>query len=72
MDVTEIIDMQAKDNIYNKNYKTEIEILIIKRKGFRKIVVPMSLRRKILTVVHENFGHVGIQKKVNFSQLQLA
>lgn len=57
--------MQEKDNIYSKNYKTENRVVIIKRKVFRKIGLPVSLRKKLLNVAHRNFAHPDIQKFLN-------
>lgn len=57
---SEIIEMQEKDNVRSKNYKTENGIIIIKKKRFRKIVL-IYLRKILLDLTHENFGHPSIQ-----------
>lgn len=54
--------MQERDNVDSKNYKTENEINIFKKKGFRKVVVPISLREKMLEIAHGSFYHPGIKK----------
>lgn len=43
-----ITEMQEKDNVRIKNYKTEDGINIVRKKGYRKIVVAVSSRKKIV------------------------
>lgn len=57
--------MQEKDNARGKNYLNENGIMIVKKKCFRKKVVPISLRRKLLSITYEKFGHPGIKKMLN-------
>ena len=57
--------MQLKDNVHGKNYTDENGVIILRRKGYKKIVVPISLRRKLLDNAHKDFGHPGIQKMLN-------
>lgn len=45
-----------------RNYLNDNGVIIVKMKGLRKVVVPMSLRKKLRGVVQEQFGHLGFQK----------
>lgn len=45
-------------------YETDNGIRNIKRKEFRKIVVPMSSRNKLLNIGHESVSHPGIKKRL--------
>lgn len=45
-------------------YKTEKGIIILKNIE-RKVVVLISLRKKMFELAHGNFGHPGIQKMLN-------
>ena len=45
-----------------KNYKGENDIVVLKRKGCKIIVVPIFLRRKLLDNAHKDFGHPSMQK----------
>ena len=48
-----------------KNYSEINDIIVVKKKNLHKIVVPFSLRMKVLNEAHEKFGHPGIQKMTN-------
>lgn len=61
----EIKEHQELDNVTGPKYKKINDILVIHKKGFQKIVVPFSLREKILITTHTQFGHPGIQKMLN-------
>ena len=64
LQLDEIKQAQKDDNLTGKF--TEINnILCIRKKGFTKIVIPFSLRLKLLKLVHQKFGHPGIQKTIN-------
>ena len=56
LDPIEIIDMQKKDHVHEKNYKIDNGIIVVKKKLYRKIVIPVSLRKKLLNLVHDKFG----------------
>lgn len=46
-------------------YSLENNIVIVKRKGLRKIYVPHELRPTILKNAHQHFGHVGVKKTLS-------
>lgn len=58
---SKIILMQEKYNVCDKNYRTKNGIIIIKKKGLQKKKVILTfLKKKLLNLVLENFGHAGI------------
>lgn len=48
----------------DKKYK-KLDVLMYKRKGFHKLTVIVSLRKKIPFTVHEQFCQPGVQKMLN-------
>lgn len=47
----------------SKNYEIGNGTIIIRRKGFRKIVsYPHVFKKKILNIVHEHFDPAGIKR----------
>lgn len=64
LQMCEIEEAQKNDNLTG-NFVEINNVLCIRKKGFTKIVVPFSLRHKLLTITHTKFGHPGIQKTIN-------
>ena len=65
LDLREIETQQKADNLTGSNFQEFNNVLYVNKKGLKKIVVPFSLRLKILDLAHEKFGHPGIQKMLN-------
>ncbi|GBN06441.1 hypothetical protein AVEN_78134-1 [Araneus ventricosus] len=65
LQLDEVKTHQNLDNLYNSKYKEINDVLILKKKNLFKIVVPFSLRRKVLQNAHEQFRHPGTQKMIN-------
>ncbi|GBM21911.1 Transposon Tf2-9 polyprotein [Araneus ventricosus] len=65
LELDEIKTHQNLDNLDNSKYKKINDVLVLKKKNLFKIVVPFSLRRKVLRNAHEQFGHPGTQKMIN-------
>ncbi|GFV46462.1 transposon Ty3-I Gag-Pol polyprotein [Trichonephila clavipes] len=55
---------QNLDNVNDPKYKKVDDVFVLKKKNLFKIVVPFSLRRKILQNAHEQFGHPSTQKTI--------
>ncbi|GBM16923.1 Transposon Ty3-I Gag-Pol polyprotein [Araneus ventricosus] len=65
LELDEIKTHQNLDNLDNSKYKKINDVLVLKKKNLFKIVVPFSLRRKVLQNAHEQFGYPGTQKMIN-------
>ncbi|GFT42763.1 hypothetical protein TNCV_2345631 [Trichonephila clavipes] len=65
LELNEIKTHQSLDNVNDPKYKKVDDVFVLKKKNLFKIVVPFSLRRKILQNAHEQFGHPGTQKMIN-------
>ncbi|GBM46244.1 Transposon Ty3-I Gag-Pol polyprotein [Araneus ventricosus] len=65
LELDEIKTHQNLDNLDNSKYKKINDVLVLKKKHLFKIVVPSSLRRKVLQNAHEQFRHPGTQKMIN-------
>ncbi|GBL94051.1 Transposon Ty3-I Gag-Pol polyprotein [Araneus ventricosus] len=65
LELDEIKTHQNLDNLDNSKYKKINDVLVLKKKNLFKIVVPFSLRRKVLQNAHEQFGHSSTQKMIN-------
>lgn len=61
----ELVVAQEKENLCNKKYHKINDLLTVRRQGLNKIVVPYSLRLKILETAHQQYGHVGISSMLN-------
>ncbi|GBN35683.1 Retrovirus-related Pol polyprotein from transposon 17.6 [Araneus ventricosus] len=59
LELDEIKTHQNLDNLDNSKYKKINDVVVLKKKNLFKIVVPYSLRRKVLQNAHEQFGHPG-------------
>lgn len=62
LDIKEIIEHQESDNVSNPKFKKVNNVWTIQKKGLTKIVVPFSLRLKLMENAHVQFGHPGVQK----------
>lgn len=62
LNIEEIREHQQLDNMSNPKFKKVNEVLTIQKKGLTKIVVPFSLRLKLMENAHIQFGHPGVQK----------
>lgn len=60
LDINEIIHFQNLENITAPRCFTKDNVIVVKRQGLIKIVVPKALRVKLIEKVHEKFGHPGI------------
>lgn len=65
LDLNEIKTQQQHDNLCGNKYQNINDVIVIKKKNLHKIVIPFSLRRKLLHEAHSQFGHPGIQKMIN-------
>ncbi|GFT90323.1 hypothetical protein TNCV_193241 [Trichonephila clavipes] len=65
LELSEIKTHQNLDNVNDPKYKKVDDVFVLKKKNLFKIVIPFSLRRKILQNAHEQFGHPGTQKMIN-------
>lgn len=65
LDIREAIKIQEKDNVCYKNCLNENGLMIMKKKGIHKIIIPMSLRKKLLNIDHKKFGNPDIRKLLN-------
>ncbi|GBO26401.1 Transposon Tf2-6 polyprotein [Araneus ventricosus] len=70
LELDEIKTHQNSENLYYSKYKKINDVLVLKKKNLFKIVVPFSLRRKVLQNAHEQFGHPGTQKMINLITTQ--
>ncbi|GFT00395.1 transposon Tf2-6 polyprotein [Trichonephila clavipes] len=70
LDINEIKTHQKNDNLCGPKYHEIKEVIVIKKKHLHKIVIPFSLRLKLLNQAHEQFGHPGVQKMLNLISLQ--
>ncbi|GFT61952.1 transposon Tf2-6 polyprotein [Trichonephila clavipes] len=66
LELNEIKNHQNLDNVNDPKYKKVDDVFVLKKKNLFKIVVPFSLKRQILQNAHEQFGHPGTQKMINF------
>lgn len=57
-------------DLYPGTYRTENGIPIVRKRGLRKIYVPLALRRTILEKAHQEFGHVGVRKTLSLISAQ--
>ncbi|GFX49644.1 transposon Tf2-11 polyprotein [Trichonephila clavipes] len=62
LNTDEIIKYQNSENINDPKYIKINDVLTVKKKNLIKIVVPLSLREKLITTAHEQFGHPGVKK----------
>lgn len=62
LDIEEIKEYQQLDNLSNSKFKKINDVLTIQKKGLTKIVIPFSLRLKLMENAHIQFGHPGVQK----------
>ncbi|KAM7297300.1 transposon Tf2-9 polyprotein [Ixodes scapularis] len=46
------------------NCRKENGIFVMRRKGLRKVFVAHSLRQQAIKKVHEDYGHVGVKKRL--------
>lgn len=65
LDLDELKQSQFEDNLQDNRYKQINDIIVIKKKNFHKIVVPISLRLKVLQTAHHKFGHPGVKKMIS-------
>ncbi|GBO38356.1 Transposon Tf2-6 polyprotein [Araneus ventricosus] len=65
LDMNEIKTQQKNDNLCGPKYHEVKDVIVIKKRNLYKIVVPFSLRLKLLNQAHEQFGHPGVQKMLN-------
>ncbi|GFS65851.1 transposon Tf2-9 polyprotein [Trichonephila clavipes] len=65
LELSEIKTHQNLDNVNDPKYRKVDDVFVLKKKNLFEIVVPFSLRRKILQNAHEHFGHPGTQKMIN-------
>ncbi|GFY26083.1 hypothetical protein TNCV_354001 [Trichonephila clavipes] len=65
LDINEIKTHQKNDNLCGPKYHEIVDVIVIKKKNLSKIVIPFSLRLKLLNQAHEQFGHPGVQKMSN-------
>ncbi|GBN80895.1 Transposon Tf2-6 polyprotein [Araneus ventricosus] len=65
LDINEIKTQQKNDNLCGPKYHEVKDVIVIKKRNLYKIVVPFSLRLKLLNQAHEQFGHPGVQKMLN-------
>ena len=56
--------LKENDNLTGNFIKIN-NVLCFKKKGFTKIVAPLTLRHKSHNITHEKFGHTDIQKAIN-------
>jgi hypothetical protein len=61
----EIIKGQKSDNVNSRQFKEYDGVLTVKKKNLVKIVVPPSLRTRLITLVHDKFGHPGVKKMLS-------
>ncbi|GFT88044.1 transposon Tf2-6 polyprotein [Trichonephila clavipes] len=62
LNTDEIIKYQNSENINDPKYIKINDVLTVKKKNLIKIVVPLSLREKLIKTAHEQFGHPGVKK----------
>ncbi|GBM53247.1 Transposon Tf2-6 polyprotein [Araneus ventricosus] len=65
LDINEIKTQQKNDNLCGPKYHEVKDVIVIKKRNLYKIVVPFSLRLKLLNQAHEQFVHPGVQKMLN-------
>lgn len=65
LDIETIKNQQQVENIHGKKYSNFNDVIVICKKGFRKVVVPMSLRKELMQKAHDQYGHPGVQKMLN-------
>ena len=58
LELDEIQKASKSDNLTEKFLEINY-VLCLKKKGFTKIVVPFSLRHKLLKNIYKKFGHSG-------------
>ncbi|GFY03120.1 hypothetical protein TNCV_981251 [Trichonephila clavipes] len=70
LDINEVKTHRKNDNLCGPKYHEIKDVIGIKKKILHKIVIPFSLRLKLLNQAHEQFGHPGVQKMLNLISLQ--
>ncbi|GFW84751.1 retrovirus-related Pol polyprotein from transposon 17.6, partial [Trichonephila clavipes] len=70
LDINEIKTHQKNHNLCGPKYHEIKDVKVIKKKNLHKIVIPFSLRLKLLNQANEQFGHSGVQKMLNLISLQ--
>ncbi|GFU68326.1 transposon Tf2-9 polyprotein [Trichonephila clavipes] len=60
--INEIKTHQKNHNLCGPKYPEIKDVIVIKKKKMHKIVIPFSLRLKLLNQAHEQFGQPGVQK----------
>ncbi|GFV22789.1 transposon Tf2-11 polyprotein [Trichonephila clavipes] len=70
LDINEIKTHQKNDNLCGPKYHEIKDVIVIRKKNLHKIVIPFSLRLKLLNQAHEQFGQPGVQKMLNLISLQ--
>ncbi|GFX92999.1 hypothetical protein TNCV_139431 [Trichonephila clavipes] len=70
LDIKEIKTHQKNDNRCGPKYNEINDVIVIKKKNLHKIIIPFSLRLKLLNQAHEQFGLPGVQKMLNLISLQ--
>ncbi|GFX68047.1 retrovirus-related Pol polyprotein from transposon 17.6 [Trichonephila clavipes] len=70
LDIDEIKTLQKNDNLGEPKYHEIKGAIVIKKKNLHKIVIPFSLRLKLLNQAHEHCGHPAVQKMLNLISLQ--
>lgn len=65
LDLYEIEEHQKRENTGGPKYKKVNNVWTITKKGLVKIIVPLSLRIKLLNKVHDEFGHPGIRSMLS-------
>ncbi|GFX05225.1 transposon Tf2-6 polyprotein [Trichonephila clavipes] len=69
-DIKKIKTHQKNDNLCGSKYHEIKDVIVIKKKNLHKIVIPFSLRLKMLNQAHEQFGHPSVQKMLNLISLK--
>ncbi|GFY12067.1 hypothetical protein TNCV_4975671 [Trichonephila clavipes] len=70
LDINEIKTHQKNENLCGPKYHENKDVIVIKKKNLHKIVIPFSLRLKLLNQAQEQFGHRGVKKMLHLILLQ--